>query len=642
MNIQFFVRLLSVPLAGLALVFALPCAAFIPLPEEEEPPAAVLKPLKVDAGAVQAMLRASAEGRANAYVRVAYPLPDGSRRELVFRSFVPFQPGALHLNKEDDKAVAALKQAGPAVQWLASVAAGGKAEPQDVISLWARDGRLSGRASFNGWLYELTFSGSNDAPSVTYRVTGRDTPAARLRRPDRLFGGMFKGDVLVVDLALEADWPLLSGDFGGDLNAVVDALLDQVGALNAIYFRDLQSVFRLTFLGVENVAPGQYQFLTKFGGTEIPVTGLERFRDDWNQNRADVPRDLTVLVSGNAVISATTGVAVGLGNPGALCDQEQAYALTTYSSDANEMTHRLAHEIGHVFGAHHTNCTPDPDNAIGFVDGCVEKEGPACFQGPPVMPAGPGTIMSLCTDHGALRFHEVMQGVLKRELDNKLCLEPASLTLLTNDMPETGLSNPVGHPLYFAIDVPHDVVEFRVSTSGGSGDVDLVVQRRTLNVFASWSATGPGTTKDLVFSRANARPGRWYIGLEPGQSSYNGVELVARYVDAVDLPVGTSRTETDVPAGTWLYYKVEVMPGSVGQLCFTATSSVGAFAFYASRGVRPDPENPAAHPLLTLDDDSLIKELECIDSSTESVINWYLAVEAHAALPDLTVTAEFR
>jgi hypothetical protein len=125
--------------------------------------------------------------------------------------------------------------------------------------------------------------------------------------------------------------------------------------------------------------------------------------------------------------------------------------------------------------------------------------------------------MSLCPSITP-RFHPLSAAMIEDALATKTCLEPASLKLLQSGAPEANLSSPLAGPLYFAIDVPQDVADFRVETTGGTGDADLYVQRRTLSVYASCRRPPPATTKrwccrfrsrrDAGTSGSNPRPPR--------------------------------------------------------------------------------------------------------------------------------------
>jgi hypothetical protein len=259
-------------------------------------------------------------------------------------------------------------------------------------------------------------------------------------------------------------------------------------------------------------------------------------------------------------------------------------------------------------------------------------------------PNVPGTIMSLCPNI-TLRFHELSAAMIERELGSKACLEPASLKLLQNGVPESNLSSQFGNSLYFAIDVPEYVVDFRIETTGGSGDVDLYAQRRTLNVFASWPSANPGNNEQLVYQRP-VSSGRWYIRLEPAPApgSFSNVELTAAYHDAVILQNNVPHTEL-LFRDSVLFFKLDV-PLGAQSVTLTATHPSGQFEFFVSRNIRPDVQDVMAPENLYHDGDTnnTMKTYGTVQGQP-TVGLWYIGIYALAGLQvlqDLTVTIAYQ
>jgi hypothetical protein len=622
----------------------------IPVKEVPTQPIKESPALKIDREFVKDILSISAETKANVFRATSYPMPDGSYRDLVFCSFVIWRPEVLALTK-DPKGDTSEGKFYPLVQWLARVL-DKETRAHDVVSLHVQNGKVTGRASFCGQYYEQKFGDGEPPASVKYTLLGEAVPYA-----DKLevSGGpprvprFFHRDTLIADLAVEVDFSLTQ-EFGSVILAT-DAMLAMIADLNTIYFRDLEVVFNLTFLGIMNIGPSPYEIRTLLGNQEIQATAKESFEDYWKTNYGHVQRDLVVLVSNNLVISAQTGVANGLSKIGTLCDKDDAYVLFTYASDPATLVYRAAHEIGHCFGAIHTNCTPDPASPIGFVDGCSVASSPPgqppppCFSGPnPVYPNVPGTIMSLCPNIG-LRFHPLSAEMIETELVSKTCLEPASLKLLQNGVPEINLGSQFGNSLYFAIDVPEYVVDFIIETTGGSGDVDLYAQRRTLNVFASWPSTNPGNNEQLLFQRP-VRSGRWYIRLEPAPAtgSFSNVQLIAAYRDAVVLQNNVPHSEL-LFRDAVLFFKLDV-PLGARSVTLTAIHPSGQFEFFVGRNARPDVQNVMAPENLYHDGDTnnTMKTYGTVQGQP-TVGLWYMGIRALPGLQNLqnlTVTITYQ
>jgi Metallo-peptidase family M12 len=620
----------------------------IPVKEPLRGPLLESSPFRIEREFVKDILSLSAEAKGSEFRATKYPMPDGNYRDLIFRSFVICRPGVIVLTQkaEKDSVVGSFH---PVTQWLGRVS-DKNTRADEVLSFHVQNGRVTGQASFRGHTYLQTFGDDETPTAVRYRLRGEAIPNADKLKVTTAVPStrrFFHRDALIADLALVSDFSLTQ-DFGS-IPAAADAMVAMVADLNAIYFRDLEVVFNLTYLALMNVGPSPYQILTRVGDQDTPATALEAFANDWNANHGDVQRDLAVLVSKHFVISAQTGVANGLSDVGTLCDRKTAYVVLTYAADPDVRTYRAAHEIGHCFGAIHTNCTPDPNSTIGFVDGCSVARArpgeppPPCYAGPDrQIPNVPGTIMSLCPSI-ELRFHELSAEMIDTALASKPCLEPASFKLLQNDADEQNLGSQFGNVLYFAIDVPEHVVDFRIATTGGTGDVDLYAQRRTLSVYASWPSTNPGNDEQLVFQRP-VRPGRWYIRLQPAPAAmaFAGVRLTAAYQDAVILQNNVPYTEPQLSQDDVLFFKLDV-PIGAQSVTLTATHPSGQFSFFVGRNSRPDVSNVNSvnNVYYDVDPNNAMKTHQTAQGQP-TVGLWYVGIQALVDVQNLTVTISYR
>src|SRR5690606_28153586 len=93
---------------------------------------------------------------------------------------------------------------------------------------------------------------------------------------------------------------------------------------------------------------------------------LEQFRDHWNDNYADVARDVAHLMTG-----AGFGLVAGLAYNHVICNPSSAYGWSSQESfNLASRTATTAHELGHNWGANH--CDGDADCAImcSITPGC--------------------------------------------------------------------------------------------------------------------------------------------------------------------------------------------------------------------------------------------------------------------------------
>jgi hypothetical protein len=152
---------------------------------------------------------------------------------------------------------------------------------------------------------------------------------------------------------------------------------------------------------------------------------------------------------------------------------------------------------------------------------------------------------------------------------------------LQNDVPETNLSGAAGSQQSYYISVPSGAQSLTVTTSGGTGDMDLYVRFGSLPTPATYDCRPYlyGNNESCTFS--NSPAGDWYITLN-AYTTYSGMTLTAAYITALPDLVISSGTPTITPSF--------VAPGGTVQLLSTWTvknqggGASGAFenGFYLS------------------------------------------------------------
>ena len=119
----------------------------------------------------------------------------------------------------------------------------------------------------------------------------------------------------------------------------------------------------------------------------------------------------------------------------------------------------------------------------------------------------------------------------------------ADPTTLTNGVALAGVSGAAGSETFYRIDVPAGQDTLQISTSGGTGDVDLYVRRGSQPTTTSYDYRPYKVGNNETVDVDNPTAGAWYIMLR-GYSSYSGVTLKATYSAAVSIKSLTN----DVPA----------------------------------------------------------------------------------------------
>ncbi|MDQ7014378.1 MAG: M12 family metallo-peptidase [Planctomycetota bacterium] len=223
--------------------------------------------------------------------------------------------------------------------------------------------------------------------------TGGSAPTRGAARP-----GLF-----LVEVAVETDYELYEQFF--DLEAEAAYIVQLYGAISDIYLRDVGTALTLSFVRVWDDPDDLFN-------EENP---LGAFRDYWNANMEDTPRDVAQFLSGRANFWYG-GIAYGSSVCGRNGYSVSGYTLGYFSDPERPGVYNRdiiipAHELGHNFGTGHTQ---------GYgLDTCND----------PYTPAQRGPIMSYCgqTHTGGdanhdLRFHTVTAGVMRALLADRACV----------------------------------------------------------------------------------------------------------------------------------------------------------------------------------------------------------------------------
>ena len=217
-------------------------------------------------------------------------------------------------------------------------------------------------------------------------------------------------------VAIETDFELYDRFDSVDLTAAYVG--DLLGAISAIYYRDLGTTLRVNFLSLWTTANDPWT------GAQS-CDSLAQLANYWMNpanGRATIPRGTVHFLSGKST-SGKNGIAW----VSALCATPQTAQLscgtTTYSTYFGGFgaTHGIdgsfnpasptvvwdiygtSHELGHNFGSPHTHCYNNyPLPGSPPVDQCYGTE-PGCYTGPTSLPpGGRGSIMSYCHLLGSL------------------------------------------------------------------------------------------------------------------------------------------------------------------------------------------------------------------------------------------------
>jgi hypothetical protein len=100
------------------------------------------------------------------------------------------------------------------------------------------------------------------------------------------------------------------------------------------------------------------------------------------------------------------------------------------------------------------------------------------------------------------------------------------VTPLANGVPVGGLAGAVGSESYYRIEVPAGQTKLQISTSGGTGDVDLYVRQNAKPTTTAWDYRPHLIGNDETVVISHPKSGTYYILLR-GAERYSGTTLRA-------------------------------------------------------------------------------------------------------------------
>ena len=104
---------------------------------------------------------------------------------------------------------------------------------------------------------------------------------------------------------------------------------------------------------------------------------------------------------------------------------------------------------------------------------------------------------------------------------------------LANDVPVSGISGAAGSERHYSITVPSGATRLLVTTTSGSGDVDVYVRRGSRATTSNYDEASAGLTATETIALGSPAAGTYYILLR-GYGSYSGVVLRAVVTVAAD------------------------------------------------------------------------------------------------------------
>ena len=237
---------------------------------------------------------------------------------------------------------------------------------------------------------------------------------------------------LSATVAIDCDFDFYTA-LGSDAVAAADYVITLMGVISTLYEEQVATSLGVFDLHVWST-PDPYASAT------TSYAKLALFAIRWNAERADVVRDVAVLLAGTHI----GGIAAGVGSLGqrdgayVVCGLQGSYTYPTPSPTWDVFS--LSHEMGHIFGSPHTHSCwwqehgYTPSGALldtCYVAKCAENQESYCYSGPlgslgtascghtGFVPPDKGTLMSYChtnpgwVDNVRLEFHPACRTMIR-------------------------------------------------------------------------------------------------------------------------------------------------------------------------------------------------------------------------------------
>lgn len=208
-------------------------------------------------------------------------------------------------------------------------------------------------------------------------------------------------------------------------------------------------------------------------------------------------------------------------------------------------------------------------------------------------------------------------------------------TTLTNGVAVTNLSGATGSQAFYKIVVPSGQASLKITTSGGTGDVDLYTRLGSRPTTSAYDCRPYVSGNTETCTVTNPAAGTYYILLN-GYAAYSGVTLTATYAAAADdgvpqLANGVAVTVSGA-ASSSTYYKILVPAGKA--LTITTSGGTGDVDLYTKFGAKPTTTVYDCRPYTTGNNET------CTVSSTQAGY-YYVLLRGYSAYSGVSLKASY-
>lgn len=223
--------------------------------------------------------------------------------------------------------------------------------------------------------------------------------------------------------------------------------------------------------------------------------------------------------------------------------------------------------------------------------------------------------------------------------------EPPANDELTNGVAKTGLSASTGEQLNYFIDVPDAASNLAITTSGGSGDVDLYTKFGSAPTTSSYDCRPYASGNSETCTVAAPQTGSYHVMLN-AYSAFSSLSLVASYDEDTgggggggeppaedELTNGVAKTNLSAATNEELNYFIDV-PADATNLNIAISGGSGDADLHTKQGSAPTTSSYDCRPYASGNNES------CTVASPVTG-KYYAMVRAYQGFSSLTLTASF-
>lgn len=213
---------------------------------------------------------------------------------------------------------------------------------------------------------------------------------------------------------------------------------------------------------------------------------------------------------------------------------------------------------------------------------------------------------------------------------------PDDTTVLQNGVAVEGVGDAANSEKFYQIEVPAGQAKLEISTSGGTGDVDLYVRRGEKPSGNEWDYRPYAIGNNEKVTVENPQAGAWHIMLR-GYTLYTGVTVKATYspvAEAVtELRDGVPVRDLSGAVGGETFFKIEVPAGQTS-LEIAMSGGTGDVDLYVRKGSKPTTTGYDYRPYL-------IGNEEKVEVASPAAAAWYVMLRGYQAYTGVTLQARY-